>query len=255
MLTLPGHSFVPYLPPGITYIKGQMEIGEGGFTHWQVLVHASRSRRLAWIRTTFGPFHAELTRSAAADDYVWKEATRVPGTQFELGSKPIRRNERKDWDAIWESACTGDLYSIPTDVRIRCYSTFKRIRADHLQPVAMERTCTVFWGPTGTGKSRRAWDEAGPSCYSKDPRTKFWCGYNGETNVVIDEFRGGIDISHMLRWLDRYPVRVELKGSSFPLQTQRFWITSNLHPGDWYPEIDAETRQALMRRLLIINLT
>lgn len=78
----------------------------------------------------------------------------------------------------------------------------------------MERKVYVFWGPTGTGKSRRAWDEAGPDAYPKDPRSKFWDGYNGHSNVVLDEFRGAIDVSHLLRWFDRYPVLVEVKGSS-----------------------------------------
>jgi len=163
MLTIPSHCFTPYLAPGIAYIKGQMEIGEGGFSHWQVLCCCDRSRRLAWMRSTFGPYHAELTRSEAASDYVWKEDTSVAGTRFELGTKPIRRSEPKDWDAIWESACSGELQAIPSDIRIRCYSTLKRIRADHLQPLAMVRSCTVLWGPTGTGKSRRAWEEAGIS--------------------------------------------------------------------------------------------
>jgi len=63
----------------------------------------------------------------------------------------------------------------------------------------MVRTCWVYWGRTGTGKSRRAWDEAGVDAYPKDPRTKFWCGYFGQANVIIDEFRGGIDVAHLLR--------------------------------------------------------
>jgi len=75
----------------------------------------------------------------------------------------------------------------------------------------------------------------------------------GESNVVIDEFRGGIDISHMLRWCDRYPVRVELKGSSAPLKAVKIWITSNLHPNDWYPDLDEETKAALRRRMTITN--
>lgn len=126
----------------------------------------------------------------------------------------------------------------------------------------MERTCHVFWGRTGTGKSRRAWEEAGFEAFAKDPRTKFWDGYQGEEHVVIgkklseliiDEFRGGIDIAHMLRWLDRYPVRVEVKGSSRPLAATTIWITSNLDPRDWYSEVDSETRDALLRRLNITH--
>lgn len=253
MLTIPQQDFTPYVPPGITYIKGQLEIGAGGFTHWQIVANCDRSRRLSWMRSTFGSVHCELTRSDAALEYVWKEDTRVDGTQFEFGQQPIQRNAKRDWDDIWSKAVAGEYYAIPADVRIRCYSTLKRIRADHLVPVAVVRTCTVLWGSTGTGKSRRAWTEAGVEAYPKDPNTKFWCGYSGQEFVIIDEFRGRIDISHLLRWLDRYPVRVEVKGGSYPLQATKFWITSNLHPREWYPEVDAATVEALMRRFEIIN--
>lgn len=141
----------------------------------------------------------------------------------------------------------------PAQIRVQCYRSLRGIAADHSKPVGMERQCYVFWGRTGTGKSRRAWAEAGMEAYCKDPRTKFWCGYQGERSVVIDEFRGGIDVAHLLRWLDRYPVRVEVKGSSRPLAAESIWITSNLDPRLWYPEIDSETLNALLRRLNITH--
>ena len=62
----------------------------------------------------------------------------------------------------------------------------------------------------------------------KDPRTKFWDGYRNHEHVVIDEFRGGIDIG-------RYPVIVEIKGSSTVLKATKIWITSNLDPRRMVP--------------------
>ena len=59
------------------------------------------------------------------------------------------------------------------------------------------------------------------SSIPKDPRTKFWDGYRNQENVVIDEFRGAIDIAHILRWFDRYPVIVEVKGSSVVLSAKK----------------------------------
>ena len=44
--------------------------------------------------------------------YVWKEDTRVANTQFELGVRPIKRNDPHDWDLIWEMAVAGDLGAI-----------------------------------------------------------------------------------------------------------------------------------------------
>lgn len=111
----------------------------------------------------------------------------------------------------------------------------------------------VLWGPTGTGKSRTAWKLAGMGAYPKDPRTKFWDGYRDQTNVVIDEFRGAIDLSHILRWTDRYPVIVEVKGSSTVLTATTLIVTSNLNPNLWYPNLDNESFMALLRRLVVIH--
>lgn len=112
----------------------------------------------------------------------------------------------------------------------------------------MVRTVHVFWGATGTGKTRRAWEEAGNLAYPKVPATKFWDGYQGQSNVIIDEFCGQIDITNLLRWCDRYPCIVEIKGSATVLRAERIWITSNLDPSDWYPNATEEQRRALRRR-------
>lgn len=242
------------LPASVTYLKGQEERGASGYHHVQILVHFKRSVRLAAVRKVF-PGHWEFARSDAANTYVWKEDTRVPDTQFELGVKPMQRNDSKDWDAVWLCAKRGEFDSIPADIRIRCYHQIKTIRSDNLQPTFILRTAFVYYGPTGTGKTRRAWEEAGVEAYAKDPRTKWWCGYHGQANVVIDEFRGAIDIAHLLRWLDRYPVIVETKGSAIAFSGEKIWITSNLHPQMWYPELDNATWLALERRLNIIELS
>lgn len=261
---------------GIRWIRGQLEQGggggllsdvstavsgessggirpSGGFRHWQICVAFDEKRTLQQVRDVFGrSCHAELSRSEAATAYVWKDATSL-GQRFELGAKPIRRNSKTDWESVWNAAKLGDLNAIPANVRVVSYRTLRAIAADHDSPEPMERIVNVFWGSTGTGKSRRAWEEAGLGAYCKDPRSKFWCGYTAEEDVVIDEFRGGIDISHLLRWFDRYPVRVEIKGSSRPLCARRIWITSNLDPRYWYPDVDDMTLNALLRRLAVIN--
>lgn len=255
LLTIPQESFVPWLPSGVAWLRCQLERGDGGYLHWQLVLALSKKGSLSTVRDIFGPVHAELSRSSAASEYVWKEETSVPGTRYELGSKPFNRSSVTDWDSVWRNASEGQLLQVPSDVRIRCYNQLRRIGGDFARPVAMVRSCVVYWGATGVGKTRRAWEEAGLEAYAKDPRTKWFCGYLGESNCVIDEFRGSIDIAHLLRWFDRYPVRVETKGSTLPLRVESFWVTSNLHPRDWYPQLDASTYDALMRRLSVFELT
>lgn len=120
LLTIPHASFTPYLPNGISYIKGQLERGGGarppgsqisaicaavpvsgeysanseepgpsdaeGFLHWQVVAAFAKKVSLAAVVAVFGPgIHAELTRSTAAITYVWKDSTSIASTRFELG--------------------------------------------------------------------------------------------------------------------------------------------------------------------------
>lgn len=241
--------------PGVAYGKGQRERGaDTGYEHWQLIVYLKKPQRRSKLVSIFGSnTHWEPTRSEAADAYVWKDDTSVAGTRFEHGTKPINRNNPKDWDTIKDLAKCGRLDDIPSDIFIRMYGNLRKIASDYAEPLAIERTVNVYWGRTRSGKSRRAWEEATFEAYPKDPRTKFWDGYRGQEHVVIDEFRGGIDIAHILRWFDRYPVNVEIKGSSTVLKAKTIWVTSNLDPNNWYPELDDETRNALMERMNIIH--
>lgn len=256
MLTIPAADWEPMdeedLPESVAYIKGQKEIGEGGYEHWQLLVVFSKKVRLSSCKACFTETsHCEPSRSIAADAYVWKDDSAVVGTRFSLGAKPSRANVAADWDDIWEQAANGDILSVPARFRIQHYRTLRTIRADYAKPIALQRTCFVFWGPTGTGKSRRAWEEAGMDAFPKGSRSKFWDGYRDQRNVVIDEFRGGIDYTYLLRWIDRYPALVDIKGSSVVLRAERIWLTSNVHPSEWYPLLDRATYLALERRLII----
>lgn len=252
IVTIPRGDWTPGLVPGSQWVKGQPELGETGYAHWQFVVSFSAKKTMRQVKSLFeSSAHVEPTRSAAAEAYCCKEATR-DGEPFEFGSRAINRNSTADWDRVKQLAISGTLDQIPADIFVRHYRTLRAIASDYSRPVGIEKQVYVFYGPTGTGKSRRAWNEAGSDAYCKDPRSKFWCGYSGQEHVVVDEFRGGIDVSHLLRWFDRYPVNVELKGSSIPLSATTVWITSNLHPNEWYPELDRATYGALDRRIEII---
>lgn len=253
-VTLPLNDFtIPTELPGwLSYIKGQPERGVGGFEHWQLLVVTRRKSRFSAVKKQLGSSaHVEASRSDALNEYVWKDDTCLDqARRFELGKLPNKRQSATDWDEIWEAAKDGRTSDIPADIRVRLYSSIKRIEKDHMSPEAQTREIYVFYGDTGTGKSKRAWEEAGiATAYPKDPNTKFWDGYQGQENVVIDEFRGKIDIAHLLRWLDRYPVCVENKFGGLVFRAKKIWITSNLSPEEWYPGLDSETQQALRRRL------
>lgn len=128
ILTIPHAYYIPYRPPGVAYIRGQLESGEQqGYLHWQLLATFERKTRLGGVKSLFGDqCHAEPSRSDAADEYVWKEETRVMGTQFELGERPFKRNNSKDWERVWNHATTGRMADIPADIRVMHYGNLRR---------------------------------------------------------------------------------------------------------------------------------
>lgn len=254
ILTIPADDWTPQLPTNVAHIQGQLERGESGYEHYQIVATFAQKRTLSQCKAQFTQStHCEPARSNAARTYCWKDDTRI-GEPFEFGQLPHRRHVAADWDLVRKNAEKGNMAAIPSDIYVRYYGNLHKIRADNFQPTFRQVEVVCYWGLTGTGKSHKSWEEAGSTSYSKDPRTKFWCGYTDQTNVILDEFRGAIDISHLLRWFDKYPVRVETKGSSRPLLATKFWITSNLQPSEWYPDLDQATLKALLRRMKVVNL-
>lgn len=199
--------------------------------------------------------HFVFTKSSKALDYVWKEETRVPGSQFEFGTRPFKNNSGTDWAQQKELILSGRLNELNPRVFVCHYGAIKKIVADHMKPVEQVKEVTIFWGPTGVGKSRKAWELAGLNAYPKIPTTKWWDGYRPEEHesVVMDEFTGQIDITHMLRWCDRYPCIVETKGSSVVFKAKKIYITSNINPEFWWLMATEEQRAAFARRVTIIE--
>jgi len=62
-------------PEGIHYMKGQLEMGEGGYEHWQLVVYSKK--KLTYYKMmqlwNIDEAHIEHTRSEAAGEDVWKD--------------------------------------------------------------------------------------------------------------------------------------------------------------------------------------
>lgn len=86
-------SYESKLPESIQWVRGQREIGTNGYEHWQIYVSFKRKIRRGSVLAFFGgnACHAEPTIGTKAIEYVWKEATRVDGSQFEYGTPAINR--------------------------------------------------------------------------------------------------------------------------------------------------------------------
>lgn len=257
LLTIPKNAYqLPeQLPAGIVWLRGQQERGhDTGYEHWQLFATFNKKVRLATVKRTFGnACHAEPSRSAAAEEYVFKEDTAIPGTRFSLGEKPFNRNSRTDWALAKEKAKSGLIDDVPPDVYIKYYNTLKNIAKDNMtKPTDLDNVCGVWiYGPAGVGKSHYARDHY-PNAYMK-MQNKWWCGYQNEENVILDDFDSKQLGHHLKIWADKYSFIAETKGYAINIRPKKFIITSNYRIDEIFNE-DEALCAAITRRFNIIHI-
>lgn len=110
---------------------------------------------------------------------------------------------------------------------------------------------TVIIGATGLGKSHWANAEYPDAYWLTRPQGKgtnaFFDLYEGEKQLVMDEFYGWLPYDFLLRLCDKYQLQLPIKGSFAVCQVTSVVITSNKHVWDWYRNI--EDISALTRRI------
>ena len=101
-------------------------------------------------------------------------------------------------------------------------------------------------GEPGTGKTHWA-RELLPNAFWL--QGKWWDGYRGERDLIIDEYRGWLPSHQLLRIIDKYPCTVEPKHSSVNLAATRIIITTNKPIGEWYAGGGEQLEAAIGRRI------
>jgi len=126
--------------------------------------------------------------------------------------------------------------------------TVRRVLAAHGNQRIVP-TVVFLHGPPGCGKTRYVREQS-MDTYFKAP-DEWWPDYDGKSDVCLDDFYGWIPFHLLLRLLDRYPIRVSVKGSHTFFNPNTIYITSNKIPIDWYKE-DIRSKydfNALYRRI------
>lgn len=254
-----GEEWFKALEDKVAYAVGQLEIGENtGHEHLQFYVQLNRSQRLNWLKAQISDkAHWEQSKGSPeqARAYCMKEETRVAGP-WEVGLWAKQGQTRGLAQAVELVKGGAPLKTVAEDlpeVYIRHWRGLKEWRTELLSrgprqigPEGPE--VWVFWGPTGTGKSRRA-HEQWPGAYWKLNSNKWWDGYIGQDTVIFDDFKGSAMTLHdFQRVVDRYPMEVETKGGTIHLSAARYVFTSNKHPADWY-SAEADPDGSVMRRI------
>ena len=186
-----------------------------------------------------------------AKAYCSKDDTRIEGPwekgNWEAGGIGTRTDLRRIKEKLDAGVSTECIAHSDEHFETWCkyrgaFNEYKKIRTS---PRTWKTEVYVYWGESGTGKSTMA-QQMAPNAYWKT-NDEYWDGYNGEEDVIIDDFYGWIRYDIMLRLLDRYPMDVNARYGHRRLAAKRMFITSNKRPEDWYPNII--DKKPLLRRI------
>lgn len=197
------------------------------------------------------------------------------GGGFTAG-RPTRQGERTDIRTLADSIKSGRFKSI-SDIAVSEYAHMLAKYPSGVKLLVQEMQSAsapdwrnvhveVHYGDTGTGKTLgcRIAAEGRPVYILQPPEQNqplWWCDYNAEEVLVIDEFTGWLSPQTILRLIDGHPVNLQVKGTS-PKKARwtTVYFTSNMapHHANWWfaaPNpahrctVDIKVWEAIWRRL------
>lgn len=237
-----------------------------GQVHVQGFIHFLSNQRGSAVKRIVGnSAHVEKANGTAAQnrDYCTKDDTRLGGTEpWEYGDCPATAGSRQDLvrirNQIQEGATNSMLWENNFELMARNYRAVAEYRRVLVEAIDREDApaVTIYWGDTGTGKTRRAYHEARAhgtpffvSLPTHDKAPAWFDGWNGVDPIIIDDFDCEYEIGAFKRLIDRYPISVPVKGGFIPCRVKYIWITSNTDPADWYAVAPVRHYQAVQRRV------
>lgn len=174
------------------------------------------------------------------------------------GDDPDERKSRMA--KLWEDCKAGrkQIDMIEEDPKVACFERQMKYMKFALDEQYSDRQDTpfsvwVFWGPTDLGKTYTAINRFcnRVNYYIVDAPIskgqKLWFdGYSGERNLILDDFSDVFcGLEYLKRLLDKYKLKVEIKGGYVWAAWVRVFITSNYPPNQWYKTWDGHIRDDL----------
>ncbi len=180
------------------------------------------------------------------------------GDWTERGKLPQKQGKRNDLAGIKNAMANNEtIISLLINDTILNYQQLKyaeSLTKYYEKPRKWKTRVQWFYGPTGTGKTHTAYEllmekyKDPALIYTAMDTAKWWDGYDSHPAVIIDDMRKDFVKFHtLLRMLDRYPYRIETKGSTRQFVARDIIITAPYHPEDMYD--NREDIQQLLRRI------
>lgn len=231
-----------------------------GRRHYQGYVEFNNSMRVSAVKALLGgTVHLEKRRGSReqAIEYCRKDDTKIAGP-WTIGDEDcVQPGKRTDLDNIGREILDGANLSSIVEKYPGTYIKYRRgiealvfrSAADQCRSAFRELRVMVYYGDAGAGKTRKAIEECGADYFILDQSERVWFdGYEGQKNLIIDDFYGWIKWGTLLRILDGHPYRGEIKGGFVWALWTKVYITSNIPVDEWYPNITDERRRAALNR-------
>ncbi|AXL65935.1 replication-associated protein [Giant house spider associated circular virus 3] len=226
-----------------------------GTPHLQGYISFESAKSRSAVAKLLPGCHLLVARGTASQNKVYCSKG---GQVFENGVLPADstvggRMETARWDNTWSLATSGRIEEIDSDIRLRYYTTIKKIGVDYMPPVkSLESVCGVWiYGASGAGKTRAVLASF-PEAYIK-PRNVWWDGYQQEEVVLLDDVdKFDVALGGKLKhWADFPPFIGEIKGISRRIRPSKLIVTSQYKMEEIWN--DAQTLDALGRRFKVIE--
>lgn len=247
----------PVISDKMNYLIYQLEEGELGTPHLQGFVQYKISTAITAVIKYFTGAHVIVSNGTPEQNktYCSKEP-RLDGP-FEFGTLTTQ-GKRNDLTAVVETIRNAkrpieEVIEVHPEQFIKYHTGIQKLINYHLEKKTRlefrEMNVIVLHGPTGTGKTRKAKSYSDDFYLVRNEGEHLWFdNYTGQSHLIIDEFKNWITLTQLLGLLDGHQCRLSIKGAFTYAQWNTVIITSNLHPDQWYPNIDDEHRAALNRR-------
>jgi len=238
---------------GIRFAGYGTEVGEEGTPHLQGFMYFRNPKSFTVIHNFPGLSRAHFEAIKGTVDQNITYCSKG-GNYEEFGDKPVQ-GKRTDIDAVVETIKAGAKVRRVADDHgaefIKFHKGIERLIALQTQPRDFKTEVIWYYGPTGTGKSKLAFEIAlaAESYYVKDPLNKWWDGYEQQDVVIVDDYRRDFStFAGLLRLFDRYPMTIEAKGSTTQFNSKKIIITTPKSPSDtWEGRTEEELGQLLRR--------
>lgn len=105
----------------------------------------------------------------------------------------------------------------------------------------------IHTGPTGTGKTRRAMENV--TYKTEGYSMNWWCSYNADKKILIDDYSNDVKCVRMLHILDGYRLELPVKGGKTFANWDEVHITTNLRLNELHPNAKDAHRRSFFRRV------